>query len=133
MTKVIPNSTKIEVSNTTEWLEDLQEENAVPSMNRFVRDWKKTEHPVELKMIYIRHICDVDTVNQSFKIALGYDMVWPSSSEDVQMWKTDETFFTPNFVPNFEFLNAKEETKERRAIENGNPFKNHYAKRWQIL
>ena len=30
-------------------------------------------------MVYIRHLADVDTVDQSFKVAVGYDMMWPST------------------------------------------------------
>lgn len=41
---------------------------------------------------------------------------------DIQNWNSDPINFSPEYIPNFEFPNAKEETLERRALENGNPF-----------
>mmetsp|Transcript_234 Transcript_234/g.373 ORF Transcript_234/g.373 Transcript_234/m.373 type:complete len:431 (+) Transcript_234:130-1422(+) len=94
----------------------------IPPMERFIKDWNKTQIPVEIKGIFIRHIADVNTIDQSFKIAVGFDMMWPSNQNDIDNWNKDPVNFTPEFVPNFEFPNAKEETLERRALENGNPF-----------
>jgi hypothetical protein len=75
----------------------------VPPMERFIKDWNKTEIPVEIKGIFIRHIADVNTIDQSFKIAVGFDMLWPSNTNDIQNWTKDPINFTPEFVPNFEF------------------------------
>ena len=76
-------------------------------MERFVKDWNKTEIPVEIKGMYIRHIADVDTIDQSFKIAIGYDMMWPATNEDINSWKANDVEFKPAFIPNFEFPNAQ--------------------------
>lgn len=105
-----------------ESFKDNAEIKLVPPMERFVKDWNKTEIPVEIKGMYIRHIADVDTIDQSFKIAIGYDMMWPATKEDINSWKANDVEFQPTFIPNFEFPNAKEETMERRALVNGNPF-----------
>lgn len=107
---------------TKEGFKDNPKTVLVPPLDRFIQDWNKTEIPVEIKGIFIRHIADVNTIDQSFKIAVGFDMMWPSSALDIQNWNNDPLQFTPEFVPNFEFPNAKEETMERRALENGNPF-----------
>jgi len=75
----------------------------VPPVERFIKDWNNTQIPVEIKGIFIRHIADVDTIDQSFKIAVGFDMMWPSTDEDIINWGKDPISFTPGFVPNFEF------------------------------
>jgi|EP00979_Chaetoceros_neogracilis_P004308 hypothetical protein len=75
----------------------------IPPMERFVKDWGATQVPVEIKGIFIRHIADVNTIDQSFKIAAGFDMMWPSTDTDIKSWTKDPISFTPEFVPNFEF------------------------------
>lgn len=95
---------------------------ASPS-DRFMRDWDNSANPVQLKMIYVRYICDVDLRSQTFRAAIGFDMSWPSSDADVSSWNKSPATFVPEYVPNFEFPAAKDSTEERRAQENGNAFK----------
>lgn len=90
---------------------------------KFIKDWEQCENKVHMKLVYVRYIADVDTVAQTFSVAIGFDMSWKSSAQDVKRWKSDPLNFKPDFIPNFEFPNAKEETMERREQENGNPFK----------
>lgn len=106
----------------TDAFEDETKVELVPPLDRYCHDWSETTYPVEVKMIYIRHLADVSTVDQSFKVAVGYDMMWPSTPADIKKWTSDPVNFSPEYIPNFEFPNAKSETRERRALENGNPF-----------
>ncbi|GBG29067.1 Hypothetical Protein FCC1311_052892 [Hondaea fermentalgiana] len=90
---------------------------------KFIKDWERCENKVHLKLAYVRYIASVDTVAQTFQVAIGFDMSWKSSPADERSWASNPAKFVPEFVPNFEFPNAKEEIKERREQENGNPFK----------
>lgn len=89
----------------------------------FRAECKKTKRLIMLKLIYVRYVADVDTLNETFKCAFGLDMLWKATDEDKKNFATNASGFTPGWVPNFEFPNAKEIELERRNLVTGNPFK----------
>lgn len=91
--------------------------------DRFLDDWSQTQHAVEIRLMYVRWLADVNTKEQTFKAAIGFDMTWPATEEDVRLWQRSPETFVPGYVPNFEISNAKESVEERRLLENGNCFK----------
>jgi len=83
----------------------------------------RPQYRIQLKLVYIRYVADVQTLDQTFKTAFGLDMLWPATDIDKRNYAADPKKFEPQWVPNFEFPSAKEVTLERRALVTGNPFK----------
>ena len=92
----------------------------------FYQDVDATKTVIEVNLFYIRYISDISTIEQTFRIAVGIDMEWKATDRDLEDWSKGadaQKDYVPEVVPNFELPNAKEISIERRALENGNPFK----------
>jgi len=89
---------------------------------RFLRDISECDRVVHVQYMYVRYLSEINTKAQTFSCAIGFDLVWEASEDEVAEWENDPAGFVPKYVPNFEFPNASSETKEMRAQENGNPF-----------
>ena len=93
---------------------------------QFMQDADATITRIEVKLVYVRFISDIQTVDQTFRIAVGIDMEWDATENDLAEWSKGpeaQKTFIPEIVPNFEIANAKEISIERRQQLNGNPFK----------
>lgn len=92
---------------------------------RFHERVEQTETVVEVKIIYVKYISDVNTVDQTFKIAVDFDLEWLASEKDLEDWDNGEAAqkeYTPDIVPTFTIPNAKELSMSRTPQANGNPF-----------
>jgi hypothetical protein len=98
-------------------------EPGVSALDAFRVASKSTRRLLQLKLVYVRYVADVDTLNQSFRTAFGLDMLWPATESDKANFQRDPKTFEPGYVPNFEFPNAKEVDLERRVLASGNAFK----------
>lgn len=93
---------------------------------QFTADSESTATRIEVKLVYVRFISDIQTVEQTFRIAVGLDLEWEATQKDLDEWAQGpeaQKTFMPEIVPNFEIANAKEISIERRQQANGNPFK----------
>lgn len=90
---------------------------------KFIRLWEDCEQKVHIDLVYVRYIAAVDTVQQTFEIAMGLEMSWLASEGDIARYKKNKFDFVPDFVPNYEFPNAKSEDRETRAHQDGARYK----------
>lgn len=93
---------------------------------QFMSDAEATATRIEVKLVYVRFISDIETVDQTFRIAVGIDLEWEATEADLAEWAKGaeaQKTYVPEIVPNFEIGNAKEISIERRLLANGNPFK----------
>lgn len=93
---------------------------------QFMSDAEATATRIEVKLVYVRFISDIETVDQTFRIAVGIDLEWEATEADLAEWSKGaeaQKTYVPEIVPNFEIGNAKEISIERRLLANGNPFK----------
>jgi hypothetical protein len=72
------------------------------ALDAFRAACKSTKRLIQLKLVYIRYVADVKTLDQTFKTAFGLDMLWPASDTDKRAYAADPITFTPQWVPNFE-------------------------------
>ncbi|GBG35307.1 Gamma-aminobutyric acid receptor subunit beta, partial [Hondaea fermentalgiana] len=85
--------------------------------------WEDCENKVHIDLVYVRYIAAVDTVQQTFEIAMGLEMSWRASSADRKRYEKNPYEYIPDFVPNYEFPNAKSEDRETRAHQDGSSYK----------
>jgi hypothetical protein len=103
---------------------------------------KATNRLVQVKMVYIRYVAEVNTVEQTFKIAFGLDLIWPATEAEKRSYADNPEKYKPQYIPNFEvgsaqwmqcitglalteckqFPSAKDVTLERRPLVTGDPF-----------
>jgi hypothetical protein len=92
-------------------------------LEKFRSECKTTKRQLMIRLVYVRWIADVDTLQQTFRAAFGIDMLWKATDTDIKNYEADIHTYTPGWVPNFEFPSAKEVTAERRNLVTGIPFK----------
>lgn len=80
---------------------------------------------IEVKSVYVRYVSEINTVDQTFKIAVDYDFEWEATAKDLESWEAGaaaQKEYQPEVWPSFVFPNSKECTAVKGAQANGNPF-----------
>ena len=86
---------------------------------------EEAETVVDVKMIYVRYISDMNSVEQTYEIAVDFDLEWPATEDDAGEWqrRNKDNKYVPSRVPGLAFPNAKKCNQKRGVYPDMNTFK----------
>ena len=95
-------------------------------LDRYLQCVEASEVVIEVTSVYVRYLSEINTIDQTFKIAVDYDFEWTATEKDFAAWEQGpeaQKEYNPEVVPSFVFPNAKECTITKGPQANGNPFR----------
>eukprot|EP00457_Paulinella_chromatophora_P008493 gb/GEZN01008528.1/.p1 GENE.gb/GEZN01008528.1/~~gb/GEZN01008528.1/.p1 ORF type:complete len:433 (-),score=30.95 gb/GEZN01008528.1/:85-1383(-) len=113
---------------------NLDDATTTQSGNASKAVWISGPHIVHVYAMIFR-LGDINTVQESFSVVLHLFMRWKPSQDDLKIWSTSPTGFTPTWKPTFVIANAVSVEAEPHEFENKSNFriiKNGDANRYGI-
>jgi hypothetical protein len=78
--------------------------------------------PLQIRYLYIPYISNISTKEMTFDLRIDIDLLWTASDKELEEFAKSRYSYTPTFVPNLVFQNAKTVDVSQVPLESGSPF-----------